>query len=137
MGVFWHLTACCMVFHRLSIAYTLSGNRSLVAYCSQGKKALVTYIPCCNYSLTLASLAGKQLTLSECFKVFAIIHSVVQTTAALTMVTMDVIEEFAADGVLYLELRTTPKVLGHIFLFVSSLQRSSLGLTKKNTYPQY
>lgn len=48
-------------------------------------------------------------TLDECFDLFHIIHSLVNTPEALAIVTRDVITEFWEDGVLYLELRTTPK----------------------------
>ncbi|KAL6072907.1 Adenosine deaminase like [Balamuthia mandrillaris] len=48
-------------------------------------------------------------TLSECFELFAIIHKVTGTHEALERITREVIEDFAADNVRYLELRTTPR----------------------------
>lgn len=48
-------------------------------------------------------------TLSECFALFGLIHSVTTTHAIITRITREVIEDFASDNVLYLELRTTPK----------------------------
>lgn len=49
-------------------------------------------------------------TLSEVFQVFAVIHQVTTDHATLARITQEVIEDFAADNVQYLELRTTPKV---------------------------
>ncbi len=41
---------------------------------------------------------------------FSVIHQVTTDHATLTRITQEVIEDFAADNVQYLELRTTPKV---------------------------
>jgi len=41
--------------------------------------------------------------------VFKIIHTIVFDEEAVSMVAHDVVCEFAADGVVYLELRTTPR----------------------------
>ena len=59
--------------------------------------------------ILLVCLAGDR-TLSECFKLFDIIHRLTTDHATITRITQEVIEDFAADNVLYLELRTTPKV---------------------------
>ncbi|XP_057692528.1 adenosine deaminase-like protein [Corythoichthys intestinalis] len=48
-------------------------------------------------------------TMGECFQVFKVIHQLVDTEEDLLMVATDVIKEFAADGVKYLELRSTPR----------------------------
>jgi adenosine deaminase len=47
--------------------------------------------------------------LFRCFQLFAIAHSLTATPAAVYKATQDVIKEFAEDGVLYLELRSTPR----------------------------
>lgn len=52
---------------------------------------------------------GHKRTLEECFQVFGIIHSIADNLEAVRTITQDVIQEFAADNVKYLELRTTPK----------------------------
>ncbi|XP_020516567.2 adenosine deaminase-like protein [Labrus bergylta] len=62
---------------------------------------------------------GQRRTLDECFQVFKIIHQLVDTEEDILMVATDVIREFAADGVKYLELRSTPR------------EDKSTGLTKK------
>ncbi|XP_005987823.1 adenosine deaminase-like protein isoform X1 [Latimeria chalumnae] len=52
---------------------------------------------------------GQKRTLEECFEMFKIIHQITDRTEDIYMVTKDVIKEFAADGVKYLELRSTPR----------------------------
>ncbi|XP_077174484.1 N6-Methyl-AMP deaminase [Paroedura picta] len=52
---------------------------------------------------------GEKRSLEECFEMFRIIHQVTNRTEDILMVTKDVIREFAADGVKYLELRSTPR----------------------------
>ncbi|KAG7252504.1 hypothetical protein CRUP_001726 [Coryphaenoides rupestris] len=53
--------------------------------------------------------SGQRRTLDECFQVFKVIHQLVDTEEDILMVAKDVINEFAADGVKYLELRSTPR----------------------------
>ncbi|TDH09511.1 hypothetical protein EPR50_G00087410 [Perca flavescens] len=62
---------------------------------------------------------GQLRTLDECFQVFKVIHQLVDTEEDILMVATDVIKEFAADGVKYLELRSTPR------------EEENTGLTKK------
>ncbi|XP_068595913.1 adenosine deaminase-like protein [Brachionichthys hirsutus] len=64
---------------------------------------------------------GQRRTLDECFQVFKVIHQLVQSEEDILMVATDVIKEFAADGVKYLELRSTPR------------EEKNTGLTK-NSY---
>ncbi|XP_053128586.1 adenosine deaminase-like protein isoform X2 [Hemicordylus capensis] len=52
---------------------------------------------------------GKKRSLEECFQMFKIIHQITTRTEDILLVTKDVIQEFAADGVKYLELRSTPR----------------------------
>lgn len=52
---------------------------------------------------------GQRRTLDECFQVFKVIHQLVDSEEDIFMVATDVIKEFAADGVKYLELRSTPR----------------------------
>nr|XP_057943863.1 adenosine deaminase-like protein [Doryrhamphus excisus] len=63
---------------------------------------------------------GQRRSLEECFQVFKVIHQLVDTEEDILMVASDVIKEFAADGVKYLELRSTPR------------QEEKTGLTKRN-----
>ncbi|KAK4439317.1 N6-mAMP deaminase [Sesamum alatum] len=48
-------------------------------------------------------------SLSEVFKLFDLIHILTTDHETVTRITKEVIEDFAADNVVYLELRTTPK----------------------------
>ncbi|XP_040894824.1 adenosine deaminase-like protein [Toxotes jaculatrix] len=52
---------------------------------------------------------NQERTLEECFQVFKVIHQLVDTEEDILMVATDVIREFAADSVKYLELRSTPR----------------------------
>ncbi|XP_044294890.1 adenosine deaminase-like protein isoform X1 [Varanus komodoensis] len=61
---------------------------------------------------------GKKRSLEECFQMFQLIHQITNRTEDILMVTKDVIREFAADGVKYLELRSTPR------------EESATGMTK-------
>ncbi|KAL4425320.1 hypothetical protein ABPG75_009336 [Micractinium tetrahymenae] len=59
-------------------------------------------------------------TLGECFKLFDVIHRITTDHAVITRITREVIEDMAADNVVYAELRTTPKA------------RPEHGMTKEN-----
>ena len=50
-----------------------------------------------------------QRTLEECFDIFAAIHRLTTRLEAVRRITAEVVNDFRADGVVYLELRTTPK----------------------------
>lgn len=48
-------------------------------------------------------------SLSECFKVFTILHRLLNSKTVLEQVTREIFEDFYADNCVYLELRTTPR----------------------------
>ncbi|KAH7662148.1 adenosine deaminase protein [Dioscorea alata] len=48
-------------------------------------------------------------SLKECFRLFDIYHKITTDHATVTRITQEVVEDFAAENVVYLELRTTPK----------------------------
>ncbi|KAF9612036.1 hypothetical protein IFM89_037494 [Coptis chinensis] len=48
-------------------------------------------------------------SLDECFKLFDLIHVITTNHDTVTRITKEVIEDFASENVVYLELRTTPK----------------------------
>lgn len=54
---------------------------------------------------------GNTRTLEECFQVFGIAHSLTSNPAAVYTATQNVIKEYADDGVIYLELRSTPRAV--------------------------
>ena len=49
-------------------------------------------------------------TLAECFEYFAIVHRVVADADALRRIARETAEDFASQGAVHVELRTTPKV---------------------------
>ena len=58
---------------------------------------------------TLKLRAHDQRSLKECFAIFDVIHSVVSCTSTVTRIARECVEDFAADGCVYLELRSTPR----------------------------
>ncbi|KMS96732.1 hypothetical protein BVRB_8g200370 [Beta vulgaris subsp. vulgaris] len=59
-------------------------------------------------------------SLTEVFKLFDLIHILTTDHATVTRITKEVVEDFAAENVVYLELRTTPK------------RNDSRGMTKRS-----
>ncbi|XP_060891641.1 adenosine deaminase-like protein [Labrus mixtus] len=87
---------------------------------SQTIEKLISRKPHLNIEHDMTAIGkGQRRTLDECFQVFKIIHQLVDTEEDILMVATDVIREFAADGVKYLELRSTPR------------EDKNTGLTKK------
>ena len=58
---------------------------------------------------TLKLRAHDQRSLKECFAIFDVIHSVVTSKSTVTRIARECVEDFAADGCVYLELRSTPR----------------------------
>ena len=50
-------------------------------------------------------------SLEGCFAIFGAIHRTVTSLSAVRRITAEVLEDFAAENVKYLELRTTPRAL--------------------------
>jgi adenosine deaminase len=63
-----------------------------------------------NVSIHDYSVAGRR-SLEECFDLFAKLANVVTDLPALERITMEALQDFANHSVVYLELRSTPKVL--------------------------
>ena len=59
----------------------------------------------------LQPIRGTDRSLESCFAIFGAIHQTVTSVAAVRRITLEVLADFAADGVKYLELRTTPRAL--------------------------
>lgn len=77
---------------------------------SETIEKLITRKPHLNIEHSMTAIrSGQHRTLDECFQVFSVIHQLVDTEEDVLMVASDVIKEFAADGVKYLELRSTPR----------------------------
>uniref|UniRef100_UPI003AAEF1E6 N6-Methyl-AMP deaminase isoform X2 n=1 Tax=Centroberyx gerrardi TaxID=166262 RepID=UPI003AAEF1E6 len=76
----------------------------------QTMEKLISRKPHLNIEHSMTAIrSGQRRTLDECFQVFKVIHQLVDTEEDILMVAKDVIREFAADGVKYLELRSTPR----------------------------
>ncbi|KAM7265591.1 hypothetical protein ACFE04_003274 [Oxalis oulophora] len=59
-------------------------------------------------------------TIHEVFKLFGLIHILITDHATVTRITKEVVEDFASENVVYLELRTTPK------------KNDSIGMSKRS-----
>ncbi len=60
--------------------------------------------------------------LPTCFKIFAMIHKVMTDLDSIHRVTREMLEDFSSQNVVYLEIRTTPKVLINVFTFEEYLE---------------
>ena len=72
----------------------------------------------------LLSLRGER-SLADCFALFDVIHSLTTRHDVVERVTREAVEDFAADGVLYLELRTTPKARSLITVLRTTISKAS------------
>ncbi|CAJ0932229.1 unnamed protein product, partial [Mesorhabditis belari] len=54
----------------------------------------------------------KPKTMTEVFQIFPIVQSLTESKEALKLATLETLREFETDGVIYLELRSTPKAIG-------------------------
>ncbi|XP_076877696.1 N6-Methyl-AMP deaminase [Brachyhypopomus gauderio] len=70
---------------------------------------LIARKPHLNIEHSMTAIRSGQRTLDECFHLFKVIHQLVDSEEDILMVAKDVVREFAADGVKYLELRSTPR----------------------------
>jgi Adenosine deaminase len=92
-------------------------------------------------TLTQLLVAGER-SLADCFVLFDVIHRLTTRHEVVTRITTEVVADAAADGVLYLELRTTPKarstseVQSHVtFLFtqyVAAQNNPAASMTKRS-----
>lgn len=99
---------------------------SLPAFCrALPKVELHAHIHGCVRPATLAELLQEQArltgceprrlpegrSLDQCFEMFDLIHQVVVSRCALRRIVIEAVEDFAAENVKYLELRSTPRAL--------------------------
>ena len=60
-----------------------------------------------------ATLKSYEITanksLEQCFEIFGLLHTLLNTRAILRRVTLEILDDFSADNCVYLELRTTPR----------------------------
>ncbi|XP_023217506.1 adenosine deaminase-like protein A [Centruroides sculpturatus] len=58
---------------------------------------------------SLLTYSGGKKTMTECFKLFSLIHQITDSPEAIYRAAYDVIQDFSKDNVRYLELRSTPR----------------------------
>ncbi|XP_012530473.1 adenosine deaminase-like protein [Monomorium pharaonis] len=73
------------------------------------------------YRQTLVNLTNFS-SLSECFKIFDIAHTLTTSPTTIFIATCDVIKEFHEDNVIYLELRSTPRAVKNLMTKMEYLQ---------------
>lgn len=59
----------------------------------------------------IKELVSSPTNLKNCFQLFDVIHRTVQSKAAVTRIMKETLEDFMAENVVYLELRSTPRAL--------------------------
>lgn len=59
--------------------------------------------------LPQSCLAPDSADLAECFKLFDVLHRLIKSKQILARITEEILADFQADNVVYLELRTTPR----------------------------
>ena len=78
-------------------------------------------------------------SLEGCFAIFGAIHRTVTTLAAVRRITAEVLSDFAAENVKYLELRTTPRALadadieGYVRAVLDVLEQFELAARDRGT----
>ena len=96
---------------RLSAAYLCASGMPVyclptpACYASSSLCLTAVSLPVC----LPATAPAASRSLGECFQLFDVIHRITTSHATLTRITREVLEDFAADNVVYAELRTTPK----------------------------
>ena len=90
------------VFKRAALTRHLRRTRSELAE-AQGGDAAVS-----REAQRLLTLRGER-SLADCFALFDVIHRLTTRHDVVQRITREAVEDFAADGCVYLELRTTPK----------------------------
>lgn len=70
-------------------------------------------------------------SLEGCFAIFGAIHRTVTTLAAVRRITAEVLSDFAAENVKYLELRTTPRALAGIASPTAPVARRPLPVARR------
>ena len=64
----------------------------------------------------------KKLDMKTAFMIFAQIHKVINDLASIRRVTLEMLEDFNLENVIYLEIRTTPKSLEGVFTYEEYLE---------------
>jgi adenosine deaminase len=67
-------------------------------------------------------------SLSDCFAIFSIIHKVVRTRSHVQRLVREMVEDAVLDNVIYMEIRTTPRVLDDYVTEAGAVDHLSAGL---------
>ena len=94
--------AAARTFLRAALTHRLWRTRSELAE-AQGGDAAVS-----QEAQRLLTLRGER-SLADCFALFDVIHCLTTRHDVVQRITREAVEDFAEDGCVYLELRTTPK----------------------------
>lgn len=65
----------------------------------------------CNYVGSSSFLLQGERDLNKCFGIFSAIHSMIKSKQTVLKVLLEVLEDFMSENVIYLELRSTPRML--------------------------
>jgi hypothetical protein len=110
-----HVRCCAASWRRRAATTTCCSAKRTAsrteARCRRPASAHLTRVHA-HESTTLTVTHAGERTLADCFALFDVIHRLTTRHETVTRITREVVEDFASDGVLYLELRTTPKARG-------------------------
>lgn len=99
----------CLSMPKVELHAHLNGSIRVSTLLELAKSLNETQKDAIDFSQVEHLITKCDLTLTEVFQLFDLIHNVITDHDTVTRITKEVIEDFASDNVVYLELRTTPK----------------------------
>ncbi|KAF6162925.1 hypothetical protein GIB67_021074 [Kingdonia uniflora] len=97
---------------RLDLFFTVSASNLIFGSKSNDLGLIPLSCDSCTLSSVIGCFSGlieDDRSLVECFKMIDLIHILTTDHATITRITKEVVEDFAYDNIVYVELRTTPK----------------------------
>ncbi|KAK2447800.1 adenosine deaminase [Trifolium repens] len=110
----------CKTMPKVELHAHLNGSIRVTTLLELAKALNETQKGAINFSQMEHVITKYDLSLIEVFQFFDLIHNVITDHNIVTRITKEVIEDFASDNVVYLELRTTPK------------RNDSIGMSKRS-----
>lgn len=95
-------------------------NETLLELVSESDSSAEELIAATNF------LKEKTRSLSDCFKLFAVIHKFVHSAVHLSRIVREMLEDAAQDNVWYLEIRSTPRLLSDCSISMHELTTTVL-----------